>query len=114
MSEDLLGKVSDDSGVAPEDVRSVVTAYLKAIHLVAATDGTVTTAAIMQTLWNFGLEASFHLGGLLTYHDDKSNDLSIPSDSDVPELMTRLIGDWDDLPGIVQEWRTTLVKTKSN
>ncbi len=89
---DMLEHICETTGADPETVRAIATAVLRELHYVAANDEMVTTGTLMQTKWQFGTEAAYHLGGVLKYHDDCTNRPGAQSDSLIPETMRRLMG----------------------
>jgi hypothetical protein len=105
--------VAKEIGCDGETVRRIATLLLRELHLVAATDENVTTGAIMQTFWNFGTEACYHLGGFLAYHDDGTNQPGHQNDSLVPETLRRFLGCDDELPKIRERWLSYLASRRT-
>lgn len=95
MKESIIQKIERETGCDQSQIAKIATLVLRELHLVSATDDRVTTGAIMECYWNFGAEASYHLGGILTYHDYKTNQPDAHSESDIPETMERFLG-WDE------------------
>lgn len=106
----MIERISEESGCDKATVRRIATLVLRELHRVAATDDQVTTAAIMETYWNFGTEACYHLGGLLMYHDDRSNQPGRVTESLVPETLRRLLGPDEELQQIKERWFSDLAK----
>lgn len=104
MSNHIVQRVMAESGCTMEQVQRVVTAALRELHLVAATDKYVTTGAVMECRWNFGTEACYHLGGILMYHDDKTNAPGHVTESLMPETMARFLGCGEEIEAITQRW----------
>ena len=104
MKLSLIDTIEKESGCDRETVRRITTLLLRELHLVAATDETVTTGAIMETYWNFGAEASYHLGGLLMYHDDRTNQPGHQTNSLVPETMQRFLGCDEEFNQVRERW----------
>jgi hypothetical protein len=113
VTEKILDKITKESGCTPKQVRHVMTLALRELHLVSATDPKVTTGAIMECRWNFGTEASFHLGGILTHHDDKTNRPGRVHESLIPETMARFLGCGKEIVGIKRRWLQYLDRQKS-
>lgn len=95
MKESIIQKIERETGCDPSQIAKIATLVLRELHLISATDRYVTTGAIMECCWNFGTEASYHLGGILTYHDYKTNQPDSYSESGIPETMERFLG-WDE------------------
>jgi hypothetical protein len=107
MNENMMDKIIRETGCDAGAVEAIVTMALRELHLVSATDSMVTTAALIDCLHRFGVEACYHLGGILAYHDDKTNEANDPeyrSDSLVPETMLRLIGNGERIKEIKAQW----------
>ena len=105
MTGEIYERVAQESGCTPEQVRRVVALALRELHYVSATDPHVTTGAIMECQLNFGTEAAYHLGGILLYHDDKTNAPGYVTESLMPETMQRCLGGLDDLDEVISRWR---------
>lgn len=105
--------IEEESGCDGETVRRIVTLLLRELHRIAATDEDVTTAAIMDTYWNFGTEACYHLGGLLMYHEDGTNEPGHQSDSLVPETMRRFLENDEEIQQIRGKWLTYLANQRN-
>jgi len=105
--------VAKESGCDGETVRRVAILLLRELHRIAATDESVTSGAIMETYWNFGTEACYHLGGLLAYHDDGTNQPGHQTDSLVPETMRRFLGCDEELHEIRERWLSYLANRRT-
>lgn len=112
MKHSILKSICEESGADSSTVRSVATLLLRELHFVAATDRGVTTGALMETFFELGTEAAYHLGGLLMYHDDKTNEPGFVSDSLMEETMTRLLGTEGEVPEIKERWLNYLAENK--
>lgn len=106
----MIERISQESACDKATVRRIATLVLRELHRVAATDEQVTTAAIMETRWSFGTEACYHLGGLLKYHDDCSNQPGQMTQSLVPETLRRFLGADEELQQIKERWFSELAK----
>jgi hypothetical protein len=95
MKESIIQKIERETGCDQRLIATIATLVLRELHLISATDECVTTGAIMECSWNFGTEASYHFGGILTYHDYKTNKPDAYSESEIPETMERFFG-WDE------------------
>lgn len=104
MNEGMIEKIAREIGCDGRKVQDIVAAAFRELHLICATDDAVTTGALLACLHNFGTEACYHLGGILTYHDDKTNDPESSSDSLVPETMLRLLGRAQGIEEIKTKW----------
>lgn len=109
----MIDTIEKESACDRETVRRIATLLLRELHLIAATDENVTTGAIMETYWNLGTEACYHLGGLLMYHDDGTNQPGHQTDSLVPETMRRFLGGDDELPEIRERWLSFLANRRA-
>jgi len=107
MTESIIDKISAQTGCDGEKIAEIVTIALRELHMVSATDSYVTTGALMECRSNFGSEAAYHLGGILTYQDDGTNETIEPgytSESLMPETMLRLLGHGLQIEDIKARW----------
>ena len=89
--DDMLARICGGIDVDPEVARQVATATLREIHYLAEHDDMATTGAMMNTLWDVGVEAMYHLGGILYRHDGATNEHGL-HDSLMPETVERIMG----------------------
>jgi hypothetical protein len=104
MKESIIQKIEKETGCDQSQIAKIATLVLRELHLISATNEYVTTGAIMECYWNFGMEASYHLGGILMYHDDKTNQSGFDSESGIPETMQRFLGYNEELQEINDRW----------
>ncbi len=113
MKESIIQKIERETGCDQSQIARIATLALRELHLVAATDDQVTTGAVMQCRWNFGAEASYHLGGILMYHDYKTNQPDADAESLMPETMQRFLGSGAEIEEISQRWLEYLESQRS-
>jgi hypothetical protein len=113
MKESIIQKIERETGCDQSQIAKIATLVLRELHLVSATDDRVTTGAIMECCWNFGVEASYHLGGILTYHNYKTNQPDAYAESDIPETMQRFLGGSEEIEGVNQRWLEYLDNQRS-
>lgn len=106
MSQDeMLVRICDGIDVDPEVARQVATATLREVHYLAEHDDMATTGAMMNTLWDVGVEALFHFGGILYRHDAATTE-HCAHDSMMPETVERIMGsDKSELDAAEQRWK---------
>jgi hypothetical protein len=113
MSESILQKIERETGCELDQIARIVALALRDLHLVAATKPEVTTAALVDCYYNFGTEACYHLGGLLAYHDYKTNQPDAYAESLMPETMQRLLGGSEDLAEVRDRWLACLKSARA-
>src|SRR5690242_17738400 len=93
----MLERIVTETGADARLVQRVVQIALRELHFVAELDPQVTTAAIREACLEFGLPAAYHLGGILTLQDDRTNHPSLRHESDslMPEAVQRMLG-WSE------------------
>ncbi|MBI4305952.1 MAG: hypothetical protein HY678_06490 [Chloroflexi bacterium] len=100
MKVEMIERIAQDAGCDVEVVDKVVNLLLREMDVVATTDEMATTGLLIECRRNFGDEAAWHLGGVLTYQDDGRNEaywqkMGGPRESTeslMPETLLRLLG----------------------
>lgn len=104
MSALNMDAISAETGVPPEKIRQVAVAVLRELHCVA-TDHYMITTWMLREAYALGPEAVFHLGGILTLHDNGTNDPTRRSDSLMPQTVRQqFAGEQDVLDAIITRW----------
>jgi len=89
MTNHIIEKIAAETGFDINEIQKIVTVALKELDFVAATDPKATTGALEECYFSFGVEACFHLSGILTCQDDCTNE---PGQSLMPETLNRMLG----------------------
>jgi hypothetical protein len=95
----LAQTIGSEVGVAPEIVRSCVTAALRELHRIAVVSHIKNTGAIMETYFCFGPEACYHLAGILITGADDDQRRALT------ETMMRFMGaETNQFSHIIDQW----------
>ena len=89
MTDHIVEKIATETGCGIKDIQKIVAVALRELDFIAYTDRKATTGALEECFFSFGVEACFHLCGILTCQDDCTNE---PGQSLMPETLNRMLG----------------------
>jgi hypothetical protein len=67
MKPSLLRTAASHAGITELQAQQAITSALRSLHRVAVTSQEGLTSSLLETRFNFGAEAAYHLAGLLEH-----------------------------------------------
>ena len=99
MQPSILELAASHSGISHEQARRAVTSALRSLHKAAVTTQEGVTNSLLETRFNFGVEACYHLAGLFEHQ-------RVNCDNDIPwsETLTRMAPETRVYRALVDRW----------